>query len=52
MPGASLLLPCQPPPIADGESDNDYARDMIELARAYKLCERRQADLAAWVRGR
>lgn len=55
MPGASLLLPCQAPRLVqnpDAATDNDFALMMLELAKAYRDCERRQADLAKWVRDR
>ena len=53
-PNAALLLPCIPPRLTDPETatDNDVALEMIELAKAYADCERRQADLAKWVRGK
>jgi hypothetical protein len=35
---------------ADAATDNDFALMLVELAKAYKDCERRQADLAKWVR--
>lgn len=51
-PDASLLLPCVDPMLAlEDATDNEIAAERIRVAQAYLVCKRRQADLAAFVRG-
>jgi hypothetical protein len=48
------MLPCLDPALPDPETatDRDVANALLEIEQAYVDCKRRQADLAAWVRGR
>ena len=53
-PDASLLGPCIDPRLAENEdtaSDNEIAAERVRVMEAYLACKRRQADLAAFVRG-
>lgn len=38
-------------PNPDVATDNDLALMMLDLGKAYAECERKQADLAKWVKG-
>lgn len=52
-PDASLLQPCIDPMLADDDAtDNELAAERLRVAQAYLACKQRQADLAAFVRGR
>ena len=51
-PDASLLLPCERPQSVDPQaSDNEIAAAWLDAVEKYLKCERRHADLAAFVRG-
>ena len=54
-PDASLLGPCVDPVLVDDPetaSDNEIAAERLRVAEAYLACKQRQADLAAFVRGK
>lgn len=48
------MLACSDPRLPDPETatDRDVALALLDIGRAYYDCKRRQADLAAWVRGK
>lgn len=51
-PDSSLLLPCQRPlALPASASDSDIANAWVDAVQKYLLCERKQADLSAWIKG-